>query len=286
MKPTKCCLLRAQVPFLGHIVSREGVGVDPPKTEAVEKWPTPVNVKDMRAFLGLASYYRLYIPGFSTVAAPMTNLTRQAMDLVWINACEGPFRTFKAALVSTPVLAYPTREGHFTLSTDANDVGTGAMLEQDQDEGGQLLKRVIAYASKTLSDTQRSYCTTNKELLAVVMAIKLFRYYLTGRHFTVVTDHASLTGLCNFQEPEGMAARWIARLQPFDFAIVHRPGKHHSHADWLSRRTSRPCKRETCPECKPLRKEAASKTETARCYTPAFPYQRHFDERTKGQLPY
>ena len=109
------------------------------------------------------------------------------------------------------------------------------------------------------------------------MAIELFRYYLMGRHFTVVTDHASLTCLRNFREPKGMVARWIARLQPFDFAIVHRPGKHHSHADGLSRRTSRPCKRETCPECKPLRKGDTLPTEMARCYKPTFPYQRHFD---------
>ena len=155
------------------------------------------------------------------------------------------------------------------------------MLEQDQEEGGQVVKHVIAYASKTLSDTQRRYCTSNKELLAVVMAIELFRYYLTGRHFTVVTDHASLIWLQNFREPEGMVARWIVRLQPFDFAIVHWPGKHHSHADGLSRRTSRPCKRETCPECKPLRKEETSKTEMAHCYTPTFPYQRHFDGYVK-----
>ncbi len=77
LKPTKCCLMRAEVPFLGHIVSRGGIEVDPAKAEAMEKWPTPINVKDVRAFLGLASYYRRYIPGFSTVAAPMTNLTRQ-----------------------------------------------------------------------------------------------------------------------------------------------------------------------------------------------------------------
>ncbi len=200
------------------------------------------------------------------------------MDLrVWDDVCEGAFRTLKAALISAPMLAYPTREEHFTLSTDASDVGIGAVLEQDQEEGGQVVKRVIAYASKALSDMQHHYCTTNKELLAVVMAIELFRYYLTGRHFTVVTDHASLTWLRNFREPEGMVAQWIARLQPFDFAIVHRPGKHHSHPDGLSRRTSRPCKRETCPECKPLRNEDTSPTETARCYAPTFPYQRHFD---------
>ncbi len=279
LKPTKCCLMRAEVPFLGHIVSHEGMGVDPAKTEAVEKWPTPVNVKDVRAFLGLASYYSRYIPGFSTVAAPMTNLTQQGVDLVWDDACEGAFRTLKAALISAPVLAYPTREGHFTLSTDASDVGIGAVLEQDQEEGGQIVKRVIAYASKTLSDMQRRCCTINKELLAVVMAIELFRYYLTGRHFIVVTDHASLTWLRNFatREPEGMVARWIARLQPFDFAIVPRPGKHHSHTGGLSRRTSRPCKRETCPECKTLQKEDISPTEMACCYTPTFLYQRHFD---------
>ncbi len=155
------------------------------------------------------------------------------------------------------MLAYTTQEGHFTLSTDASDVGTGAVLEQDQEEGGQVVKRVIAYASKTLSDTHRRYCTTNKELLAVAMAIELLQYYLTGRHFTVAKDHASLTWLRNFRELEGMVAQWIAHLQAFDFAIVHRPSKHHSHADGLSRHTSRPCKRETCPECKPLQKEAA-----------------------------
>ncbi len=109
------------------------------------------------------------------------------------------------------------------------------------------------------------------------MAVELFKYYLTGRHFTVVTDHASLTWLRNFREPEGMVARWISLLQPFDFAIVQRLGKHHSHADGLSRRTSRPCKRETCPECRPLQKAVTTNDERARCFTPAFPYQRHFD---------
>ncbi len=89
--------------------------------------------------------------------------------------------------------AYPTTEGHFVLSTDAIDVGVGAVLEQEQEDRGQVVKRVIAYASMTLSYSQRRYCTTNKELLAVVMAVELFRYYLTGRHFTVVIDHTSLT---------------------------------------------------------------------------------------------
>ncbi len=277
MKPTKCCLMRAQVPFQGHIVSRQGVGVDPAKSETIEQWPTATSVKDVRAFLGLASYYRRYISGFSTVAAPLTNLTRQGVDLVWDHACEGASRTLKAALVSAPILAYTTREGHFVLSTDASDVGIGAVLAQEQEEGRRVAKKIIAYVSKTLSDSQRRYCTTNKELLAVVLAVELFKYYLTGRHVTVVTDHASLTWLRNFRESEGMVARWISRLQPFDFAIVHRPGKHHNHVDGLSRCTSRPSKRETCPECRPLQKAVTTESEAARCFTPAFPYQPHFD---------
>ena len=110
-----------------------------------------------------------------------------------------------------------------------------------------------------------------------MMAVGLFRYCLTGLQLKVMTDHPRLMWLRNFREPEGIVARWIARLQPFHFAIVHRPGKHHSHADGLSHRTSRLCKRDKFPKCKPLQKTSTAKTEAAWCYMPAFPYQRHFD---------
>ncbi len=219
---------------------REGVEVGPMKTAAVQDWPTPRAVKYIRAFLGLASYHRRYIPNFASVATSLTDLTKKDVELIWDDNCEHAFQALKKALVQPPVLAYPTRDGHFALSMDASDTGMGAVLEQEHEEGSRVVKRVIAYASKMLHASQRRYCTTNKELLAVVTAIELFKYYLTGRHFTVVTDHASLTWLRNFKEPEGVVARWITRLQPFDFKIVHRPGKHHSHADGLSRRTQGP----------------------------------------------
>ncbi len=106
----------------------------------------------------------------------------------------------------------------------------GPVLKQEQEEDGRVVKKVIADASKTLNSSQQRYCTTNKELLAVVTAVELFKYYPTGRHFTVATDHAStsLTWLQNFKEPEGVVVRWITRLQPFYFKSMHRPGKHHS----------------------------------------------------------
>ncbi len=209
---------------------------------------------------------------------PLTNLTKKDVEPIWDDNCEHAFQALKKALVQPPVLAYPTRDGHFVLSMDASDTGMGAVLEQEQEEGGRVVKWVIAYACKMLNESQRRYCTTNKELLAVVTAIELFKYYLTGRHFPVVTDHASLTWLRNFKEPEGVVARWVTRLQPFDFKIVHRPGKHHSHADGLSRRTSRPCKRDTCSECALLLHQVTGEEEgTLRAIITQERYVEHFD---------
>ncbi len=207
-------------------------------------------MKDVRAFLGLASYYRRYVHNFACLATPLMGLTKKDAKLTWDDDCEQAFLALKKALVQPPVLAYPTREGPFILSKDTNDTRMGAVLEQEQAEDGRVVRKAIAYTSKTLNARKQRYCTTNKELLAVATAVELFKYYLTGRQ--VVTDHASLTWLRNFKEPEGVVARLITRLQPFDFKIVHRPGKHHSNADGLSLHASRPCKHDTCPECAPL----------------------------------
>ncbi len=148
LKPSKCCLMHDRVLFLGHYVLRDGVEVDPMKTTAVQDWPTPGSVKDVQAFLGLASYYRRYIPNFASVATPLTGLTKKDAKFIWNDDCEQAFQALKKALVQPPVLAYPTRDGHFIVSTDASDTGMGAVLEQEQEEGGRVVKRVIAYASK------------------------------------------------------------------------------------------------------------------------------------------
>ena len=138
------------------------------------------------------------------------------------------------------------KEGTFVLDTDASLYGVGGVLAQIQEDGQE---KVISYASKTLSKTQQSYCTTMRELLASVVFIKHFHHYLWGRKFILRTDHASLKWLVNFREPEGMLARWLSVLSSYDFETQHCKGALHSNADGLSRQPPRKCKRGDCEDC-------------------------------------
>jgi len=142
-------------------------------------------------------------------------------------------------------LNYPTENGKFILDTDASGHAIGAVLSQIQN--GE--EKVIAYASKMLSDTQKKYCTTYRELLAVVNFVKYFRHYLFGQKFKIRSDHASLKWLKNFKNPEGMVARWISVLESYNFILEYRKGSQHTNADALSRKPYRLCKREDCPGC-------------------------------------
>ena len=153
----------------------------------------------------------------------------------------GSFEKLRQKLVSPPILAFPDYQKPFILDTDASNLGIGAVLSQVQDDGHE---RVIAYGSRVLSKPERQYCVTRLELLAVVNFLQHFRPYLLGRHFTLRSDHGSLTWLHNFKEPEGQLARWLEKLQEYDFTIVHRPGQRHSNADALSRLPCKQCGRE------------------------------------------
>jgi transposase InsO family protein len=258
MKVKKCSLFQKEVPFLGHIVSREGIKCDPAKIDVVQSWPHPINMTEVRSFLGFATYYRRFIPHFSTVASPLTGLTRKDVEFDWTEECEYAFRRLKESLMTAPVLAYPRQHGQFILDTDASNTGIGAVLSQVQQEE----EKVIGYASKTLSKSERAYCTTYKELLAVVKFVKHFKPYLWGQPVIIRTDHASLTWLKNFKEPEHMLARWLSTLNSYDLTIIHRPGARHINADVLSRRVpNRPCPRRDCPCCKELIEAREQKAE-------------------------
>ena len=148
LHPGKCRFARAKVVYLGHVVTSEGIGPNPEKVEAVQKFPVPTAVKGVRQFLGLASYYRRFIPLFAKIAAPLHALTRQDVPFCWTLTCQSAFQQLKDALVSPPVLAYPDFTREFVMHTDACKEGLGAVLEQQQDDGRL---HPIAYASRSLN---------------------------------------------------------------------------------------------------------------------------------------
>ena len=160
----------------------------------------------------------------------------------WTDACQNAFTHLRQCLVTAPVLAFPDYEQPFLLDTDASDVGIGAVLSQISDAGSE---RVIAYASRSLTRQERQYCVTRRELLAVVEFIQHFRHYLLGRQFTLRTDHSSIVWIQNFKEPEGQLARWMEKLQEYDFKVVHRRGTQHNNADALSRQPCKQCARDS-----------------------------------------
>ena len=246
LKPSKCKWFQRSVHYLGHVVSGEGIKCDPEKISQVVKWPMPTTITQIRGFLGLASYYRKFIPSFSELAGPLTNLTRKDVPFEWTDHCQDAFEALKSKLTTAPVLSYPMpEEGSFILDTDASNQSIGAVLSQEQ-EGEE---RVSAYASHTLNCAEKNYCTTKKEFLAVVYFVEHFRHYLYGRRFIIRTDHASLKWLKNFKNIDGMLARWLAKLDTYDYEFIHRKGEAHSNADALSRLPARKCPRADCPHC-------------------------------------
>ena len=234
LKSQKCQLFKKEVDFLGHVINEHGIHTNPQKIECVKIWPTPNNITELRSFLGLCSYYRRFIANYSHVAKPLTRLTEKDQKFNWTSECSEAFGRLKHMLVTAPILAHPDFTKPFILDTDASNHAIGAVLSQKT--GNE--ERVIAYASRTLSKSERKYCVTRKELLALVYFVKYFRHYLYGRKFTARTDHASLRWLMNFKNPEGQVARWLEVLSSFSMAIEHRPGRLHGNADGMSRK---PC---------------------------------------------
>jgi len=254
INPEKCVLFEKHVKYLGHIVSSEGVTTDPEKIAAVREWPIPHTKKQLRSFLGFSSYYRKFIKGFSSLAKPLYTLTENKNKFIWEDKCQDAFDELKRVLSSSPVLSFPREEGEFILDTDASNIGIGAVLSQKQ-EGKE---KVIAYYSRVLNKPERNYCVTRRELLAIVNSLKFFRHYLLGRKFLIRTDHVSLKWLMSFRELEGQLARWLERLQQYDFDVVHRKGLSHKNADGLSRRL---CETENCQYCERVERKSVSKQE-------------------------
>jgi transposase InsO family protein len=234
-KPSKCVFFQKSVNVLGHTVSEAGIHTEISKIAAVKEWPEPKNTKEIRSFLGLASYYRKFVKGFADIARPLHKLSEKYAKFNWTNDCQEAFDRLKEALTTAPILAYPKVGCRFILDTDASDKAVGAVLSQEQD-GHEC---VIAYMSKTMNKHEQTYCITRKELLAVVVALRNFHTYLYGQDILLRTDNAAVSWMRNLKIPTGQTARWLQELSTYNLAVTHRPGMKHTNADALSRK---PCK--------------------------------------------
>ena len=227
-KLSKCEFWLKEVSFLGHIVSAEGIRVDPVKIEAVVNWKPPRNVTEVRSFLGLAGYYRIFVQGFLVIASSLTRLLRKGVKFEWDDNCQSSFKRLKEILVEALVLIQPTSGREYTVYSDASRIGLGCVLMQDG--------KVVSYASRQLKPLEQNYPTHDLELAAVVFSLKIWRNYLYGEKCRIFTDHKSLKYLLTQKDLNLRQRRWLELLKDYDCIIDYHPGKANVVADALSRK--------------------------------------------------
>jgi hypothetical protein len=227
-KLSKCELWLREIRFLGHTISQDGVSVDPKKVQEVMNWTPPTTVRQIRSFLGLAGYYRRFIPDFSRIAKPMTELLKKGVKYEWSQKCEDAFHTLRQHLTTAPVLAQPDNTKPFEVYCDASGSGLGCVLMQDN--------RAIAYASRALRPHEKNYPTHDLELAAVVHALKIWRHYLMGAHCNIYTDHKSLKYIFTQVDLNMRQRRWFELIKDYDLEVHYLPGKANVVVDALSRK--------------------------------------------------
>lgn len=220
-----------KIEYLGHVISEGGVSMDPVKVASILQWPTPKSVKGVRAFLGLTGYYRRFIRNYGLIAKPLTSLLKKeaATKFQWDASAQKAFEGLQQALVTAPVLTMPDFSKGFVVECDASGCGVGAVLMQE--------KAPVAYFSKVLAARNLAKPACEKELMALVLAIRHWRPYLVGRKFKVRTDHCSLKHLLQQQITTPAQQNWVAKLMGYEFEIEYKPGSLNRAADALSRQS-------------------------------------------------
>lgn len=233
-KESKCELFKDEVEFLGHLVGRNGIRMMESKVKGVQEWPTPTKATHVRSFLGTAGYYRRFIKDFSSIAAPLTDLTKDSIKFVWGHEQEKAFRQLKSSISEGPVLILPNPNLPYVIHTDASGFAVGAVLQQDQGKGLQP----VAFMSKKMLDAETRYPVHEQELLAIIHSLSTWRHYLHGAKFKIIvkTDHRSLQYLKTQPSLSGRQARWLDTMANYDFDIEYIDGKTNVIADGLSRR--------------------------------------------------
>ena len=233
LKLNKCKFLAQSVPYLGHVITSDGIKPDPAKVEALLNYKRPTTVREMQSFLGLASYYRRFVRSFSTIAHPLLILTKGGgSDIItWNEEAISAFEHMRKCLMSEPILIYPDFSEKFLIYTDASNYGVGAVLSQMRDGKDQP----VAYASRHFNEPEMKYSTIEKEAAAVVFGIKRFRHYLQDEPFVIISDHRPLQWLQTHKDETGRLGRWAIMLSNMKFTVQYRPGRVHENADFLSR---------------------------------------------------
>lgn len=231
LKPSKCKFLQRQIEFLGHEVSPAGIRPGKNKILCVEQFEIPVSVRDVRRFIGLASYFRKFVPNFATIAKPLTDLTKKNVPFVWSDAQNKAFNQLKSYLTNRETLALYDPSKPHEVHTDASAIGLAGILIQVEEDG----KRPVAYFSRKTNSVEHTYHSYELETLAVVESVERFRVYVLGKPFIVVTDCESLRTSSTKKNLIPRVARWWLRLQEFDFEVRHRTGSQMIHVDALSR---------------------------------------------------
>ncbi|KAL0152472.1 hypothetical protein M9458_052195 [Cirrhinus mrigala] len=230
--PRKCHLAMSEAKYLGFQVGHGLICPQEKKVDTILTAPKPETKTQVRAFLGLAGYYHCFIPNFSSLAAPLTDLTRkgQPEKIRWTPAAEEALARIRTALTSAPMLRASDFSCPFLLQMDASDSGLGVVLSQVQ-EGEE---HPILYISRKLSPAEKNYATVEREALAIRWAVLELRYYLLGRKFTLVTDHAPIQWMAQAKDTNARVTRWFLALQDFHFEVRHRAGADNTNADGRS----------------------------------------------------
>lgn len=235
----KTQLMRKRIKLLGHVIEQDRVEPDPEKVAAMQNFPEPTDASGIRKFLGTVGYYRTFIPKFSLIAKPLSCLTSERVPFKWTQLERNSFKQLRDAVLDK-VLKVPDMSGDFLIQCDASGVGLGAVLMNRSkvtpatgEKPGKYLP--VSFISRALQGAEKNYSTTELECLAIVWAIEKFRPYVELTPFVIETDHIALKWLMAMKNPKGRIARWIMKLQEWDFTINHRPGKANQLADGLSR---------------------------------------------------
>ena len=237
VKLSKCKFAQKEVKFLGHVIAHNEIKTNPEAVEAINRWQRPMGndkkaVTAVRGFLGMAGWYRKFIPHFADIAKPLVHLTKNDVAWEWTPACQKAFEQLRDALTTSPVLAVADPNKSYVLHTDASDHAMGAILQQEDADGN---RHPVAYASKTFTDTQKRYSVTEREALAIVWALEHFNTYCEGHKYTLLTDHKALSYIRTNTNNNKRITRWQLLLQNYQVDIYYMKGKDNHAADLLSR---------------------------------------------------